>query len=68
MKNNQGFGKKELIRDIKVEIREGTLVALIGGTGAGKSTVMNCLNGYETNGIEGNIKYKGVDLIKDLIV
>lgn len=65
VKNNQGFGKKELIRDIKVEIREGTLVALIGGTGAGKSTVMNCLNGYETNGIEGNIKYKGVDLIKD---
>lgn len=45
VKNNRGFGKKELIKDIKLEIQEGTLVAIIGGTGAGKSTVMNCLNG-----------------------
>ena len=65
VKNNRGFGKKELIRDIKLEIQEGTLVALIGGAGAGKSTVMNCMNGYETSGMEGSVEYKGVDLIKN---
>lgn len=60
-----GFKKKELIKDIKVEIKEGTLVALIGGAGAGKSTVMNCMNGYETSGMDGSVEYKGVDLIKN---
>lgn len=65
VKSNRGFGKKELIRDIKLEIQEGTLVALIGGAGAGKSTVMNCMNGYETSGMEGRVEYKGVDLIKN---
>ena len=65
VKNNRGFGKKELIRDIKLEIQEGTLVALIGGAGAGKSTVMNCMNRYETSGMEGSVEYKGVDLIKN---
>ena len=64
VKNNRGFGKKELIKDIKLEIQEGTLVAIIGGTGAGKSTVMNCLNGSDTGGMEGSIEYKGIDLIK----
>ncbi len=65
VKSNHGFKKKELIKDIKLEIQEGTLVALIGGAGAGKSTVMNCMNGYETSGMEGTVEYKGVDLIKN---
>ena len=29
-----------------------------------KSTVMNCLNGSDTGGMEGSIEYKGIDLIK----
>lgn len=62
--NNTGHGEKELIRDIKVEVCEGTLVALIGGSGAGKSTVMNCLNGMDTEGMVGTVEYKGVDLLK----
>ena len=64
VKSNRGFGKKELIKDIKLDIQEGTLVAIIGDTGAGKSTVMNCLNGSDTGGMEGSVKYKGINLIK----
>lgn len=60
-----GEKEKELIRDIKVEIREGTLVALLGGAGAGKSTVMNCLDGFEFSGMEGSVELYGADLLKN---
>ena len=65
VKNNSGVGMKELIRDIRMEIQEGTLVALLGTAGAGKSTVMNCLNGMDLVGVEGTVHYRGVDLMKD---
>lgn len=63
VKNLNGPGMKELIRDIHVEIREGTSVAMLGTAGAGKSTVMNCLNGMDLIGVRGNVNYRGVDLI-----
>lgn len=62
--SNEGHGEKELIRDVRVEVQEGTLVALLGGAGAGKSTVMNCMNGMDTAGMTGTVEYNGVDLIK----
>ena len=64
VKNNSGVGMKELIRDIHMEIREGSLVAMLGTAGAGKSTVMNCLNGMDLQGVEGRVLYQGVDLMK----
>lgn len=65
VKNNSGNGMKELIRDIHLEIRQGTLVALLGTAGAGKSTVMNCLNGMDLEGVQGSVVYRGVDLMKN---
>lgn len=65
VKNNSGNGMKELIRDIHLEIRQETLVALLGTAGAGKSTVMNCLNGMDTVGVQGSVIYRGVDLMKN---
>lgn len=65
VKDNSGAGMKELIRDIHLEIRQGTLVALLGTAGAGKSTVMNCLNGMDLTGVEGSVFYRGVDLMRD---
>lgn len=64
VKNHSGHGMKELIRDIHLEIREGTLVALLGTAGAGKSTVMNCLNGMDLEGVQGSVVYRDVDLMK----
>ncbi len=61
--NNSGPGMKELIRDIRLEVKQGTLVALLGPSGAGKSTVMNCLNGMETQGMEGSVYFNGEDLV-----
>ena len=63
VKDKSGAGMKELIRNIRLEIREGTLVALLGTAGAGKSTIMNCLNGMDLKGVHGSVVYRGVDLI-----
>lgn len=65
VKNHSGNGMKELIRDIHLEIKEGTLVALLGTAGAGKSTVMNCLNGMDLEGVRGKVLYRDVDLMQN---
>jgi ABC-type multidrug transport system ATPase subunit/pSer/pThr/pTyr-binding forkhead associated (FHA) protein len=61
--NNSGPGEKELIRDVNVEVKEGSLVALLGSSGAGKTTVMNCLNGMDVKGVKGSVLFKGEDLL-----
>ena len=63
VKNNNGVGMKELVRDIRLEVREGSLVAMLGTAGAGKSTVMNCMNGMELQGVKGSVLYRNVDLV-----
>lgn len=60
-----GAGKKELIRDVQVEILKGDLVALLGGSGAGKTTVMNCLNGMDQRGVTGTVSFCGRDLYQN---
>ena len=39
--------KKYLLRDIHMYIRPGHMVLLLGGSGAGKTTYLNAVNGYE---------------------
>ena len=41
------FKKKYLLRDIHMYIRPGRMVLLLGGSGAGKTTYLNAVNGYE---------------------
>ena len=41
------FGKKYLLRDIHMYIKPGRMVLLLGGSGAGKTTFLNAVNGYE---------------------
>ena len=40
-----GYGKKEILHNISLEIHEGEIVALIGANGAGKSTVLKVAAG-----------------------
>lgn len=39
--------KKYLLRDIHLNIQPGHMVLLLGGSGAGKTTFLNAVNGYE---------------------
>ncbi len=41
------FQKKTLLRDIHMSIPSGHMVLLLGGSGAGKTTFINAVNGYE---------------------
>ncbi len=41
------FQKKYLLRDIHMYIQPGHMVLLLGGSGAGKTTFINAVNGYE---------------------
>ena len=41
------FKKKYLLRDIHMYIEPGHMVLLLGGSGAGKTTYLNAVNGYE---------------------
>ena len=41
------FRKKYLLRDIHMYIPPGHMVLLLGGSGAGKTTFLNAVNGYE---------------------
>ncbi len=63
--NTDKHGKKELIRDVHLEIKEGSLIALLGGSGAGKTTVMNCINGMDIKGVDGKVLFNGEDLYKN---
>ena len=62
------FQKKILLRDIHMSIPQGHMVLLLGGSGAGKTTYLNAVNGYEKAKAEvllnGSNVYKQYQKIK----
>ena len=56
-----GYTDKTIIRDFNVEIKSGQMVAIVGPTGAGKTTLINLLlRFYDVN--SGSISIDGVDI------
>ena len=54
------FQKKMLLRDIHMSIPQGHMVLLLGGSGAGKTTYLNAINGYEK--ADAEVLLNGTDL------
>lgn len=54
------FKKKYLLRDIHMYIKPGRMVLLLGGSGAGKTTFLNAVNGYEKADAKVTLNGKGV--------
>ena len=57
------FHKKQLLKDIHMNIKPGRLVMLLGGSGAGKTTYVNAINGYEK--ADAKVLLNGRDVYKE---
>lgn len=56
-----GYYDEPIIKDFSVEVKAGQMVAIVGPTGAGKTTLINLLERfYDVNG--GSIRIDGVDI------
>ena len=55
--------KKTLLKDIHMDIPVGSMVLVLGGSGAGKTTFMNAVMGYEQ--ADGQILYRGTDIYSE---
>ena len=56
-----GYGPIEVLKGISIEVREGEIVTIIGANGAGKTSTLMCLSGY--NRVRsGRITFAGADV------
>lgn len=65
-------GKKNISNHVSLSIKPGEFVAIIGGSGAGKTTFMNCISGYDkaTSGkviVNGDDLYSNYEILKNII-
>jgi ABC-type multidrug transport system ATPase subunit/pSer/pThr/pTyr-binding forkhead associated (FHA) protein len=57
------FKKLMLLQDINLSISSGDMVLILGGSGAGKTTFINAVMGYEK--ARGTIMYRNTDIYKE---
>ena len=60
---HKALTKVTLLKDINLEINPGDMVLILGGSGAGKSTFVNAVTGYEK--AKATIKAGDIDFYKD---
>ncbi len=58
------FGKKQIIKDLSLELYEGDILGFIGPNGSGKTTTIKMILGLQ-NINSGKVKIKGFDIEKD---
>ncbi|MGB5870419.1 MAG: ATP-binding cassette domain-containing protein [Albidovulum sp.] len=59
---HKSFGALEVLKGVSLTAREGDVVAIIGGSGSGKSTMLRCINFLETPS-SGKIVIGGEEVI-----
>lgn len=61
---HKSIGKKEIIKGISFDIKEGEILGFIGPNGAGKTTTIKLIIGLQ-NFVKGHITINGYDIKKD---
>lgn len=56
------YGMIKAIKGVSFEVNEGEVIALIGANGAGKTTIMQTVNGIIQSGREGEVLFEGNDI------
>jgi branched-chain amino acid transport system ATP-binding protein len=59
-----GYGKVEVLHDVRLEIAQGQIVALIGANGAGKTTLLKTISGL-IRPAAGTIAFAGRDIARN---
>lgn len=52
--------KKVILHGLTGHVKPGELVAVIGPSGSGKSSFLNCIGGRTVEGVTGKIRFNGV--------
>ena len=61
---NKSFGEKVVLKDVSFKLKMGEILAIIGPSGAGKTTILRCINGLEKSD-KGTVKIDGTYLCRD---
>lgn len=59
----KGKKKKQILKDVSCEIKPNEFVAIIGGSGAGKTTLMTAISGFEPT-FKGNVYCNDINLVE----
>ena len=62
--DHENYVKTSVLQDINFEIRAGEKIGIIGKTGSGKSTLMNCMMGL-LKPTQGSIKFNNLSIFED---
>ena len=54
----------DILHDINLELKDGEVTAIMGPNGSGKSTLAKVLMGHPEYEAEGDVLYKGKDLLE----
>jgi phospholipid/cholesterol/gamma-HCH transport system ATP-binding protein len=60
----QTFGDRDVLKDIDLNVAEGELLAIMGSSGGGKTTLLRCISGL-LRATAGQVRVDGVDVRQD---
>ena len=61
---SHSFGHKAVLKDIDLEVEKGEIVAIMGSSGGGKTTLLKCISGLLVP-TRGEITVAGIDAVDD---
>jgi len=61
---SHSFGPKQVLKDVSLEVGEGEIMAIMGSSGGGKTTLLKCISGL-LHPDAGEIEVAGIDAIRE---